>query len=127
MLFVQWYEDGPNKSLINQQEIYQLCGDVEKIKLKENYKNLTAYVSYKNNQAAATAFVVLSFFLRASIIHRTESKFYLEQFNIANFSLEKQNAAINTVFFFMFATRRIKLQLMIKSKNQHINSIIKWH
>ncbi len=86
MLFVQWYEDGPNKSLINQQEIYQLCGDVEKIKLKENYKNLTAYVSYKNNQAAATAFVVLSFFLRASIIHRTESKFYLEQFNIANFS-----------------------------------------
>lgn len=86
MLFVQWYEDGPSKSSINQQELYELCGDVEKIKLKENYKNLTAYVSYSNSQAAATAFVVVCLLLRDSIIRLIGLKCSLELYNTASFS-----------------------------------------
>lgn len=44
--------------MLTDQSMYEICGEVEKIKVKENYKNHTAYVTYRSAQAAATAFIV---------------------------------------------------------------------
>ena len=44
--------------MLTDQSMYEICGEVEKIKVKENYKNHTAYVTFRSTQAAATAFIV---------------------------------------------------------------------
>lgn len=60
MLFIQSYDDEINKCTLKSHSFYETCGSVEKIKLKENYKNHTAYVTYQDAQSAAAAFIVRS-------------------------------------------------------------------
>lgn len=61
MLFLQSYDEHINRTVLNTTSLYSLCGTVDKIKVKENFKNHTAYVTFRHMQAAATAFLVPRF------------------------------------------------------------------
>lgn len=61
MLFLQSYDEHINRTVLNTTSLYSICGPVEKIKVKENFKNHTAYVTFQQAQSAATAFLVLCF------------------------------------------------------------------
>lgn len=89
--------------------MYEICGEVEKVKVKQNYKNYTSYVTYKNCQAAATAFIVTPYPPRGLKKPITRSKYSLELFNIANILSENPNVAMNNACFFIFGTKKIRL------------------
>jgi hypothetical protein len=58
MLFIQSYDETINKTTLKRQSFYETCGEVLKVKVKENFKNHTAYVTYDSVQSAAAAFMV---------------------------------------------------------------------
>ena len=58
MVFVQSYDQEISHRVLADSRTYELCGKVESVKTKQNYKNITAYVTYATAEEAAVAFLV---------------------------------------------------------------------
>jgi len=60
MIFIQCYDDQITPNTLNNESTYTLCGEVLNLKTKQNYKNITSYVTFKDPQAAAAALIVIT-------------------------------------------------------------------
>jgi hypothetical protein len=63
MIFVQSYDDRITQEMLNSSATYSACGTVTSLKTKQNYKNVIAYITFNDSQAAAVALIVFNCFI----------------------------------------------------------------
>ena len=65
MIFLQSYDEHIATSTLKHNNTFVPCGEVESVKAKQNFKNSTTYVTYKDEKSAATALLVSPSFIQA--------------------------------------------------------------
>ena len=55
MIFLQSYDNEISHRALADSRTYEVVGKVESVKTKQNYKNITAYVTFEHESAAALA------------------------------------------------------------------------
>lgn len=108
MLFVQSYDDQITHQMLSNSAGYSTCGTVSNLKTKQNYKNVTAYVTYSDPLSASVALIVLSHLSRPFTISAPVQKCCSAPSNTANSSCARQNAETITVFSCTCGTKRTK-------------------
>ena len=126
MIFVQSYDQEIPHRVLADSRTYELCGKVESVKTKQNYKNITAYVTYARAEEAAVAFLVELCLDRHFITCGRGLRCCSELCNTASISCVKPSAVTITVCLCTCGTGKIRLSSMTKLGKSSIRSIFKW-